>query len=60
MANSYFGPIVGRYANRIKNGTFTVDGVTSHIPENEHQGLNTLHGGLVGYDQVGHYFALLV
>ena len=43
--------ICSRYANRIKNGTFTVNGVTSHVPENEHQGLNTLHGGKVGYDQ---------
>lgn len=49
--HTYFGPVVGRYANRIKNGTFTVDGVTSHIPENEHGGLDTLHGGTVGYDQ---------
>lgn len=49
--HTYFGPIVGRYANRIKNGTFSVDGVTSHIPENEHGGLNPLHGGTVGYDQ---------
>ena len=49
--HTYFGPIVGRYANRIKNGTFTVDGVTSHIPENEHKGNDTLHGGTVGYDQ---------
>lgn len=49
--HTYFGAVVGRYANRIKNGTFTIDGVTSHIPENEHGGLNTLHGGFVGYDQ---------
>ena len=49
--HTYFGPIVGRYANRIKNGTFTIDGVTSHIPENEHMGADTLHGGNVGYDQ---------
>ncbi|KAF3928010.1 hypothetical protein AA313_de0200691 [Arthrobotrys entomopaga] len=48
---NYFGPIVGRYANRIKNGTFTIDGQTSHIVENEHNGLNPLHGGLVGYDK---------
>ena len=49
--HTYFGPVVGRYANRIKNGTFTVDGITSHIPENEHNGVDTLHGGTVGYDQ---------
>lgn len=49
--HTYFGPIVGRYANRIKNGTFTINGVTSHIPENENSGHDTLHGGSVGYDQ---------
>lgn len=49
--HTYFGPVVGRYANRIMNGTFTVEGVTSHISENEHMGADTLHGGIVGYDQ---------
>ncbi|KXT08322.1 hypothetical protein AC579_930 [Pseudocercospora musae] len=49
--HTFFGAVVGRYANRIKNGTFTVDGQTSHIPTNEHGGANTLHGGRVGYDQ---------
>ena len=49
--HTYFGAVVGRYANRIKNGTFTIDGVTSHIPENEHDGEDTLHGGFIGYDQ---------
>ncbi len=36
---------------RIKNGTFSLDGETYHIPENEHGGEDTLHGGFVGYDQ---------
>lgn len=49
--HTYFGAVVGRYANRIKNGTFTINGVTSHIPENENHGEDTLHGGFVGYDQ---------
>ncbi|EMC99907.1 hypothetical protein BAUCODRAFT_354698 [Baudoinia panamericana UAMH 10762] len=49
--HTYFGPVVGRYANRIKNGTFTINGQTSHIPENENGGRDTLHGGFVGYDQ---------
>lgn len=48
--HTYFGAVVGRYANRIKNGTFTIDGNTYHIPENEHGGRDTLHGGFVGYD----------
>lgn len=49
--HTYFGAVVGRYANRIKNGTFTVDGQTYHIPANENGGRNTLHGGTIGYDQ---------
>lgn len=49
--HTFFGAVVGRYANRIKNGTFSIDGRTSHIPTNEHGGANTLHGGAVGYDQ---------
>ena len=49
--HTYFGPIVGRYANRIKNSTFTLNGQSYHIPANDHAGADTLHGGTVGYDQ---------
>ncbi len=49
--HSYFGAVVGRYANRIKNGTFMLNNQTYHIPANEHHGQDTLHGGTVGYDQ---------
>ncbi|KAJ7765020.1 galactose mutarotase-like domain-containing protein [Mycena maculata] len=55
----YFGPIVGRYANRIRNGTFTIPiskdasgpGKKYQITENENNGTDTLHGGIIGYDQ---------
>ncbi|ETI25765.1 hypothetical protein G647_02539 [Cladophialophora carrionii CBS 160.54] len=49
--HTYFGPIVGRFANRIKNSTFTLNGQSYHIPANENAGADTLHGGTVGYDQ---------
>jgi len=47
--NPYFGCLVGRYANRIANAKFTLDGKTYQLAANDHG--NTLHGGLKGFDK---------
>jgi aldose 1-epimerase len=44
-----FGTLLGRYANRIATGSFTLDGQTYMLSRND--GDNTLHGGAEGFSK---------
>jgi aldose 1-epimerase len=46
----YFGATVGRFANRIGKGRFTLDGKPYQLTLND--GPNSLHGGTQGFDKV--------
>jgi aldose 1-epimerase len=45
----YFGAICGRFANRIKDGKFSIDGIEYQLPINN--GTNSIHGGIHGYNE---------
>jgi aldose 1-epimerase len=47
---SYFGGSIGRYANRIGGGEFTLNGTTYKLEKNDNG--NHLHGGVRGFDKV--------
>lgn len=46
----HFGSTIGRYANRIANGRFTLNGTLHQLSQN--QGNHHLHGGFKGFDRV--------
>lgn len=46
----FFGATVGRVANRIKDGSFTLNGNTFQLTKNE--GENHAHGGWTGFDKI--------
>lgn len=45
----YFGCITGRFANRIRNGRFSLDGIDYQLTLNH--GAHHLHGGVCGFDK---------
>ncbi len=47
---SYFGAIVGRYANRISKGKIKINGKLYQLSVNE--GENQLHGGKIGFNKM--------
>jgi len=48
--NPYFGSLIGRYANRVAKGKFLLDGKEIQLSVNN--GVNTLHGGPIGFHNV--------
>ena len=46
----FYGPVVGRYANRIAAGHFTLDGQDYSLAQNDNG--QSLHGGVRGFDSV--------
>jgi len=49
-SDAFFGALIGRYANRIAHGSFSLDGKKYSLPLNN--GENSLHGGPHGFNNV--------
>jgi aldose 1-epimerase len=49
-AGPFLGALIGRFANRIENGRFVINGIEYNVPKND--GENCLHGGNKGFDKV--------
>jgi aldose 1-epimerase len=47
--DAYFGALIGRYANRIANGRFALEGHVHQLTRND--GAHSLHGGVRGFDK---------
>lgn len=47
QSTTYFGFLIGRFANRIKAGQFSIGGEDYQVPCNDN-GINALHGGVEG------------
>ena len=50
QGHPYFGAIVGRFANRIDNGSFSINNADYNLALNNNG--TSLHGGLKGFDKV--------
>lgn len=53
---TYFGATIGRVANRIKNGKFTLNNVVYNLACND--GKNSLHGGAEGFHRKKFFYSI--
>lgn len=58
QGHPFFGAVAGRYANRIENGCYTLDGQSFELETNELPTGQHLHGGSKGFDKFVWDFAI--